>query len=320
MTVRAAAWAALLLALPAQAGDVVLRLRADVLLSAPRMTLADVAEVDAAGAELRQAFGAAPLGHAPLAGHVEQRSQAELDLALRSLALSRGQRIVWRGADSVRIQSQSQALDSALLLDLARAQLLQGFGAEGLELEARLAAPLPDLGAPAGALQYRARLVDASRLRSRMAVWIDVIADGTVYRSVIVPLAVSAWRQVYVAQRPLPAGTLATAADFALRRDEVAGLDDAALAEGALRQGGRVRQPLAAGQIATVRQIAPAAMVLRGERVRLVTAASGIEVETSAYAQADAVVGQQVQVRPERSNDMVTARVMAPDLVRIEGR
>ncbi|OEZ96668.1 flagellar basal body P-ring formation chaperone FlgA [Duganella sp. HH101] len=311
---------ALVLALSARAGEVVISLRPDVLLSTPRVTLADVAQVETDDAQLRQAFGGVSLGAAPLAGQVEQRSRAELDLAMRSLSLSRGQRIVWRGAERVRIQSQSQALDGELLLDLARAQVQQRFGAAGQELQLSLAAPLPDLAAPAGALQYRARMVDASRLRPRMPVWIDVMAQGAVYRSVVVPLAVSAYRSVYVAQRALPAGAVATAADFALRREEVADLADAPLAEGALEQGGRLRQPLAVGQVVTVRQIAPAAMVLRGDRVRLVTAVAGIEVETAAYAQADAVVGQQVPVRPERSNDMVTARVMAPGLVRIEGR
>jgi len=320
MALRTLAWCALLLALPAQAVEAVIELRPEVLLNGSRMTLADVARVAAPSVELRQALEGVPLGSAPLAGQVAQRSQAELDLALRGLSLARGVSIVWRGAERVRIQSQSQPLDSALLRELARAQLQQGLGAADVELDVRLAAPLPDLAAPAGALQYRARLVDGSRLRPRMAVWIDVLAQDVVYRSVIVPLAVSAWRNVYVAQRALPAGAVATAADFVLRREEVAGLPDAPLAGGALQHGGRVRQALAAGQVVTARQIAPAAMVLRGDRVRLVTAAAGIEVETGAYAQADAVVGQQVQVRPERSNDMVMARVMAPDLVRIEGR
>lgn len=317
---RALAWCALLLALPAQAAEAVIELRPEVLLSGPRMTLADVASVATPSAELRRALEEVPLGSAPLAGQIAQRSRAELDLALRGLSLARGVSIVWRGAERVRVQSQSQPLDGALLLELARTQVQQGLGGPEVELDVRLVAPLPDLAAPAGPLQYQARLVDGSRLRPRMAVWIDVIAQGTVYRSVVVPLAVDAWRDVYVAQRALPAGTVATAADFALRREEVAGLADAPLAGGALAHGGRVRQALAVGQVATVRQIAPAAMVLRGDRVRLVTAAAGIEVETGATAQADAVVGQQVRVRPERSNEMVTARVMAPDLVRIEGR
>lgn len=298
--------------------EVVIELRHEVLLGGSRMTLADVAEIGAADAAVRRAFGAVVLGRAPMPGYLEQRSRAELDMALRGQALSSGQTIVWRGAASVKVRSATQQLDPARLLELARQRLREAY--TDVELDASLATPLPELLAPAGTLQYRARLADPSRPRARMAVWIDVIADGAVYRSVVVPLAVTARRGVYLARRALPAGATATADDFAEARQDVAGLADAALAPGALPHGGRVREALAPGQVVTVRQMAPADMVLRGDRVRLVIAAAGIAIETSALAQADAVVGQRVQVRPERSNELVTARVMAPGVVSVDGQ
>ena len=306
----------------AQAQQVTIELRQEVLLSQPQMTLADLARIDAASPAQAQALGRVVLGRAPLAGQLEQRSRAELDMALRGQALAQGLDIVWRGAAGVRIRSERQQLDSQLLLELATAQLRRELGHDlnAPQLEARLAAPLPDLAAPAGALEYRARLVDASRLRARMPVWVDVIAHGAVYRSVLVPLAVNAQRDVYVARRALVAGSVAAAADFEQRDEDVAALADAPLAPGTLEHGGRVRQALAAGQVVTARQMAPNDMVLRGDRVRLVSQGAGIAVETSATALADALVGQQVRVRPERSNEMVTARVMAPDLVSIDGR
>lgn len=310
----------LALALGAQAGEVVIALRPEVLLSGARLTLADVAEVSAPDDAVRRAFNAVVLGRAPMAGYLERRGRAELDMALRGQALASGHTIVWRGADSVKIRSLTQPLDQDRLLELARQCLQQAFGADGARLDASLAAPLPDLVAPAGPLEYRARLASASRLRARMAVWIDVIAGETLYRSVVVPLAVTAQRGVYVARRALPAGSMATAADFVETRQDVAALADVALAPGALPHGGRVREALAAGQVVTVRQMAPADMVLRGDRVRLVVSAAGIGIETSALAQADAVVGQRVSVRPERSNELVTARVIAPDLVSLDGQ
>jgi flagella basal body P-ring formation protein FlgA len=251
---------------------------------------------------------------------MEQRTRAELDMVLHAQPLAPGHRIVWRGADSVRLQSASQMLDSALLLTLAQQQVRQVFAAPGLTLELRLAAPLAELVAPPGALQYQARLADATRLHARMAVWIDVLAQDAVYRSVLVPLAVQAWREAYVARRALPAGALLAPADVELRREDVAGLAEAALAPGALASGGRLRQALEAGQIVTTRQVAGGDMVLRGDRVRLVSHGAGIAVETSAMAQADAVVGQQVRVKPDRSNETVQAWVIAPGLVSMEGR
>ena len=306
----------------AQAAQVTLELRQEVLLSQPQMTLADLARIDAADPALAQALGRVVLGQAPLAGQLAQRSRAELDMVLRGQALALGLDIAWRGAAGVRIRSERQRLDGQLLLELAAARLRQELGHDpgAPRLEARLAAPLPDLAAPAGALEYRARLVDPSRPRARMAVWIDVIAHGAVYRSVLVPLAVSAHRNVYVARRALAAGSVAAAADFEQRDEDVAALADAPLAPGTLDHGGRVRQALAGGQVVTARQMAPNDMVLRGDHVRLVSQGGGIAVETGATALADALVGQQVRVRPERSNEMVTARVTAPGLVSIDGR
>jgi flagella basal body P-ring formation protein FlgA len=153
-----------------------------------------------------------------------------------------------------------------------------------------------------------------------MAVWIDVLVQGVLYRSVVVPLTVGAQRSVYVALRDLPAGSVAAAADFAERREEIGNLHDAALPAGALAHGGRVRQALAAGQIVTVRQMAPEDMVLRGERVRLLSGGAGIAIEISALAQADARLGQRLPVRLERSNETVMARVISPGVVGVDGR
>lgn len=317
---RALGAAVCLLGGTAQASEIVLTLRSEVLLTQAQLRLGDIAEVSTADAARQQAWRQLPLGLAPLAGQLEQRGRAELDLVLHAQALAPGNTIVWRGASSVRLQRASQMLEGERLLELAQQQVRQVFAAPDLALEIRLAAPLVPLLAPAGDLQYQARLADASRLRARMAVWIDVTAQGTLYRSVLVPLAVQAYREVYVARRALPAGTLATAADFALRREDVAALAAPALVAGALDAGLRVRQGLAPGQVAGVRDMAGDDMVLRGERVRLVSNSAGIAIETSAYVQADAVVGQRVRVRPERSNETVEARVLASGLVSIEGR
>jgi flagella basal body P-ring formation protein FlgA len=313
-------WGVLALALPAQAAQVVLELRPEVVLQHRAVTLGELAQVTADDAPLRQLFAGAALGSAPLAGQLEQRSRADLEQALRAQTLALGHTIVWRGAAAVKIRSASQLLDRTLLLELARRQLRQELATDGLRLEAQLATPLPDIAAPAGVLDYRARLVDGRRLRSRMAVWVDVLAEGAVYRSVLVPLAVSAYGPVYVARREMPAGMQVTAADFVEREEEVAHLLQAPLASGALATGGRVRQALTAGQVATLQEVAPAGTLLRGDRVRLMTQAAGIVVETGAYVQADAVAGQLVQVRPENSNEMVMARVVAPGLVRLEER
>jgi flagella basal body P-ring formation protein FlgA len=310
--------AALATAAVARAGEVAIDLRAEVLLDHPHMTLADLAVVGAADEGLRQVFSRLPMGHAPLAGYVERRSRAELDLAVRAQAASVGQVVTWRGADSVKIRTESQSLDNELIFSVAKKHLLELFGPAYGDMEIRLASPLAQLSAPAGEASLSARAVDASRLRGRMAVWVDVTVQGALYRSVLLPLIVTAQRQAYVARRALPAGALAGSDDFVLRPVALDELGEAPLASGALVNGVRLRRALAAGQVVGGQHVASAAMVLRGDRVRLLAAGRGIAVETSAYAQADGMLGQAIQVRPERSNETVSARVIAAGVVGIE--
>lgn len=304
---------------PAGAGELTLKLRADVLLEGGQYALADIAEDAGHGAGMGS-LGAVVLGPAPLVGQVARYSRAELDTALQGQLLANGQRVVWSGAERVHIRSRSQALDPALLLQLARDEVVARFDADGAGIDMQLVASLPPLAAPIGALTYRARLVDTGRLRPRMAVWVDVIAGDAVYRSVLVALAVTAPRAVLVARRALPMGAVATEDDFAEQLADVAMLDDVALQRPALAHGGRLRQTVAPGQVLQARHLTSDGMVLRGDRVQLRTAASGIAIETVAYAQADAVMGQQIRVRPERSSETVLARVTAPGTVSLDAR
>ncbi|MRW94165.1 flagellar basal body P-ring formation protein FlgA [Duganella sp. FT80W] len=312
-------WGLLMLLVSSQvcADQIVLDLRAEVLLHQPRATLADVAVVTAADPDLQQAFASVVVSSAPLAGYVEQRSRAELELALRGQALALGHSIVWRGATAVRLRTEVQQLDNAVLLEVARDALLQALGNEG-RVEVVLATPLPAMAAPTGALSYQARLLDASRLRARMAVRVEVMVQGTLYRSVIVPLAVRAYRRVYVAQRMLAAGNQVVAGDVIEREQDIAPLGQSPVPVGALHDGARLRQSVEAGQVLGAQHLVADGALLRGDRVHLRMMAAGIAVETMAVAQADAAAGQLVRVKPERSNETVLARVITPALVRIE--
>lgn len=313
--------AALLLAPAlAAAGEVVFELAPVAQVSGPRLRLADLVRVESADAALRQRLEALPLGHAPLVGQLETRSRAELDLLLRGQTLALGQQIVWRGASTVKIQRSGQLLDAMQLQAAAQQFVAQRFGAGLDALETRLDGGLPDLGAPLGALQLQVRPGSVTTLRKRMPVWVDVIVQDSVYRSVLVPLLVSARRPVYVARHDMAAGSVASAADFVQQVEDVAGLADEALALEGLNPGARVRQALAAGQVATVRHIAPAGMVLQGDHVRLQAGAAGIAIESDAVAQANGVVGQHILVRPEHSKENVLARVTAPGTVSMDGR
>lgn len=302
----------------ASAGEVVLELRPDVVLDGPHVTLSDLARIGGADVALQERLSTLAVGRAPLVGHVDQRGRAELDLLLRSQVLHLDQPIVWRGAALVKIRRASQPLAVDLLVDAARRYVRSRFDADGIDI--RLDGALAEVAAPLGEVRLVARMAAPGRLRARMPVWVDVIVDGGLYRSVVVPLLVSERRPVYVARHGLAAGSGVTADDFELREEDVAALADEPVAAGALAGAARMRQPLDAGQVATVRQVALAGTVLRGDEVRLRTGAAGIAIETGAYAQANGVVGQRIPVRPLNSNETIMAWVTAPGVVSMERR
>jgi flagella basal body P-ring formation protein FlgA len=308
------------LSMAAQASTVKIDLRDEVLLSGPRMVLSDLAKVDAGDARLTQAIAALPVGSAPLAGHVDRRSRAELEVALRGRQFPLGQRIEWQGARSVTIRRESRALDPALPLAEAVRHVSAVFGPDYAALELSLATPLAELALPSGQVEYRARAIERQSLRARLPVWVDVFVDGALYRSVVVTLAVVARQEVYVARRALAEGDTVTAQDVVLGVRDVAGLADAAIKPEALAGAPRLRGALAQGQVLTVRQVAPAGMVMRGDRVAVEVRNHGILLETVAVAQADGQLGQMVPVKLQQSSEAVSAKVIAPGQVRIDGR
>ena len=304
----------------ARANDIVLELRPDVLLSGSQVALSDLVLIGTADAVLQNHLSTILVGRAPLVGHVEQRTRAELDLLLRSQVLRADQSIVWRGAALVKMRRASQSLAVDQLLEVARRYVQRRFDADRANVDIRLDGALTDVAAPLGEVRLTARMTAPTRLRARMPVWVDVIVQGSLYRSVVVPLLVSEFRPVYVARHALAPGGRVTVDDFELREEDVAGLADEPLAPGGLDLPARMRQELSAGQVATVRQVAPAGTVLRGDEVRLRTGAAGIAIETAAYAQANGVVGQRIPVKPMNSNETIMAWVTAPGVVSMERR
>lgn len=295
-------------------------LRSEALLSEPHIVLSDLADVDAGDAQLRRALEALPLGNAPMLGYVARRSRAELEALIKRQEFALGRRIEWQGARSVAIRRRGRPLDNDLLLAAATRYLSSAFGQKYEELKLSLAEPLQPLELPLGEVQLRVRAIDSVRPRARMAVWVDVLVGGIPYRSVLVPMAVLARQAVYVARRPMAAGSLIMPDDFAPQLLDVTAMQADPVGAGALAGARRLRHAVAQGEVLSVAQLSPAGMVLRGDRVKLVVAGEAIVVETAAYAQADASVGHMVLVKAGQGGEVVAARVVAAGVVQIDGR
>ncbi len=153
----------------------------------------------------------------------------------------------------------------------------------------------------------------------RLAGWperISLLARDASGARWYVPVVVR-WRaRAVVAARALPAQTVLTAADLALRDADVTGkrawVDDPAMLVGA-----RVLRPLAPGEVVDLAAVQSALWVRRGEPVQLIARIGGVEVRTQAKALQSAARAQAVWVRNLKSGRRVQGRVVAPRVVEV---
>jgi flagella basal body P-ring formation protein FlgA len=298
----------------ASAAPLTIELRSSVLIGHARIALADVALVRAQ--PLAATLDKLELAPAPRIGYVERLTRAQIERAIRRQPGVDGAPIAWSGADSVSVSTQSQPVAGAKLAAAAVAAVRQQYSGSGASLAVAPLAQPSDLEVPAGRLELRARPVAAAALAARTPLWVDLVVDGAVYRSVVVPLAVTLRRAAYVANHAIERGAWVSLADFDVADASVAGID-ALPVQGDLEPF-RVREALKAGQTLATGAVNASGKVLRGDQVRLFVSAGQIGIETAAIAMADGGPGQMISVRPLGANDNITGRVGQSGTVTIE--
>lgn len=296
------------------APDASLELRRDALVEQARIVLGDVAVVPSAQPHA-EALRAVALGQAPRVGYVERFSRAQLEQAIRRQVPNAGA-IDWSGAAVVAVRTRAQSVPAQAMADVAIAAARARFYGAGRRVDVSLAVPLNDLEVPAGALEVRARPSQAKVQGGRLPLWLDLLVNGKVYRSVVAELAVSAQQQAYVARRALQPGELASAADFEVLEADVAGAD--ALPADRTLPAFRVGRAVRAGEALSAGAMLESGKILRGDQVRVRVMSGQIGIETSAVAMADAAPGQALRVRPSGGTDIVTGRVNPSGVVIIE--
>lgn len=288
------------------AAAVPLTLRASVTLDHPAVVLADL--VDAApGIDPR--LLAMPLGAAPRVGYVLHWRRADLAAQLRRQGANVA--IDWQGASAVSVATLTQRLDPQLLQEAAVARLAATFGEPDDAFN--LAPQDGAVDIPQRPYALRTRPV-ATGGGARVLVWVDVLVDGAVYRSVVVPATVTRMRAGWVARRALAAGSRIDSADVEPRQVNAAGLGPLPDAV----DGARLRGAVRAGEVLTMATLAPTGAVLRGDAVRLTIQSGALAIEAPGVAQGSALPGQLVAVRSASSGEILSGRVNRAGNVLVE--
>jgi flagella basal body P-ring formation protein FlgA len=298
----------------APAPTLALKLRHDVQLDHARILLGDVAALPA---------GAAPevagldLGAAPRVNAIERLTRAQIALLIRRRLPAPPAALAWSGADSVSVQRRSQQVAGAVLGEAAVGAVLAAWGPQFAGLQASVEAPPADVEIILGTYTITARALDAARLPARAAVWLDLLVDGQVQRSVVVPVSFTWQRPAYLARRPLAAGSTVQAEDFEVREQNVAGLD-AQPASGVPASGWRLRRAMQPGQLLARALLPAAGTVFPGDTVLVQERSGAIGIDIPAVVQAEAAPGQMVAVRTQHSSETLTGRLTAAGTVLIE--
>lgn len=146
---------------------------------------------------------------------------------------------------------------------------------------------------------------------------VKVNCDGSKPWTIYVPARIDTYAEVAVVARGVERGSILTAADIRLTRMNTSQAGYGHIREMERIVGMEVKRPLRAGDAIRLSHLKSPQVVRKGDRVVLEASTSGISVVTSGRALLNGQVGDQIQVRNEKSNRVVDAEVVGPGRVRI---
>lgn len=200
----------------------------------------------------------------------------------------------------------------AQVQDAARRAVLDTADREGWVAPELQFAPLAARPAPACTAGWEVTVQDARSL-SRLRLAAHCPGSPAVAAQTFV-LRASLSAEVLVARQRVAAGQALAEGDVELQRRDISQASDAlGRLEDALGQA--PRSSLRPGQILQRRQLAPAQLVKRGERVRIVARSEGIEVHGAGEALDAGARDAVIRVRNSASGRVISARVVDLGLV-----
>jgi flagella basal body P-ring formation protein FlgA len=123
--------------------------------------------------------------------------------------------------------------------------------------------------------------------------------------------------QVQVASRPLPRGTILSAADLRSERQDLTTLSGGYETSSARVVGKQLQRPLRAGEVIPSRALSSALVIKRGEQVSILARQGGMEVASSGIALHNAAMGERLQVRNRSSQKLIEGTVIAAHKIEI---
>ncbi len=165
---------------------------------------------------------------------------------------------------------------------------------------------------PKSGYEVSARWTAGAIFHRRTTVPVDLLDEGTAFRSIPVSVQLVQKMHVPVALRDLPVGHVLTRRDFAMQPITVEGRGDELAKEPKEVVGKRLQQQMRGGEPFVARHLEGIPVVLRGERVTVISQVGGVRISASAVARQDGAVGERILAIVGSSSKRLWVEVAAP--------
>lgn len=148
-------------------------------------------------------------------------------------------------------------------------------------------------------------------------VTLRVRCDGLSPWTIFVPAQVRLYREVVTAIRPLKRGSVVSEFDVGLAERDVGLLNHGYLTALSQAIGKKLTRPVRADQEFTPVYVEQAEVIRRGDQVVISAKSGTINVRMPGEALSDGALGRQINVRNQRSQRIIKARVTGPGQVEV---
>ena len=256
------------------------------------------------------------LGYAPSPGYSRLLRS---DQVLASIRRARPELEVHMvGRDACRVWPEVERVEPTTVFAAAEAELARVLGAADAAWEP--VGELPAIEVPAGARRHelRARLFERQPRTGTVSVPVQVLVDGTVYRTVWTSWRLELFERRPVLVRAVNAGERLSADLFVTRRVTASASGAARPLTAGLVLGAVAARDLEAGSVVTDLDVHRPVVVESGGGVLLEVGKGHITARVPAQALESGAIGDRIRVRTLDGGRELTGTVAAGDLVKID--
>ncbi len=287
-----------------------------VIVSNPFVVLKDVADIKTSDLGARLQLENIALVKSPRVGYSKEISRVQIQSRIRESLNIDPKLLVWKGADSVRVDLASQKLAYPRLLEKAKSFIHAQLNSIGREVKAKTVRIKQDISLPFGKITLVPRM-NSEFISKRMCVWVDVFTDNNFYRSVPVWFHMDVLEDVYVAKFRYRERDIIRPENFELVRTDVTKISGQHVKSESFKKSVLLLKNLSQGDVLLSKNIKNVPAVIEGKILDLEVSEGSVRLKLKAIAEKDAEIGEILKVKVLNGKEFVKARVVGKHFARV---